>query len=112
MFNSEHIQSLEDELAQAKRDSEPRVVEEISRDKDAVVYQDQNGVTRRDCLGGVAPVYAERPILREPERLVDRPWDKEQGKIIKENSDERVIKLSSGAIRTDIKTVEEPVKPF
>lgn len=113
MSNQSRIEELEAELAVARFDSQPVIIELTKETKDERVFTNvTSGTVRRDCLGGVEPQYEDRPVLRTPERLVDRPWDKEVGKIIKENSDERVIKLASGAIRTDIKTVEEPVKLF
>lgn len=98
------IQTLEEQLAQAKRNAEPVVVELTSEDKDQRTYASSNGTVRVDLLGGTAPVYEE---AYTPLRQVHAsPWAEmsdDVGKVKSEDAVQRTSKLKSGAVRQDLK---------
>lgn len=101
MNQSNDIQSLEEQLAQAKRNSEPVIITE-ERSKDQVVYTNHtHGSVRVDLVS--APVPVERPVVKPEVAMVDRPIDPEVGKVVKETATERIIKLAGGTRRTDLK---------
>lgn len=105
-MNNNYIESLEAELAHAKRAAEPVIVEEVERTKDKVVYQNlTTGAVRVDLLGDVPPppVDEDRPRY---ETVIPSPWTelpREVGKVVSEDEVSRTAKLKSGALRTDLR---------
>lgn len=103
MSQQAYIQSLEEELAQAKRDAEPVIVEETERTSERVVYTNHtSGVVRTDLLGGTLPKPVEPVVVQ----AIASPWTempKEIGKVLEGNDTQRTAKLKSGAVRTDLR---------
>lgn len=103
-MHQDHIQELEVQLEAAKKAAEPVTVETIKHTRDEKVTVSSNGTTRRDALGGSPPQYlaGHAPVVTPPPAGLP-PVTKETGKVIKENEEERVVKLVSGTIRTEMK---------
>lgn len=99
-----YIEELEEQLKQAQKAATPVIVETIKHDQDEKVMVSSNGTTRTDYLGGSPQqlLGKAQPVI-EKQRLIDQPVPKEVGRVIKENEDERVVKLVSGTIRTERK---------
>ncbi len=103
-MSTNYIEDLEQQLQEAKTAATPVTVDVIKHDQDEKVSRSSNGTTRTDYLGGEPQqvLGKAQPLIEK--RLVDQPVPKEVGKVIKENEDERVVKLVSGTMRTDRKS--------
>lgn len=104
MTNQDYINKLEEELAQAKKDAEPVIVEKTSDTKDETTYVNKtSGTVRVDFKGGEPVRYDDGP------KLVDRTVymkdvPDEVGKVVKEDATKREVELNhSGTRRTDFK---------
>lgn len=107
MLNKNRIMSLEEELAQAKKDSLPQIVETVKDTKDEkVMVNKTSGTIRRDIIEGPET----QRIEPQQEKYVDltvyfpETVSPEVGKIVGEDSAKREIELNhSGTRRTDFK---------
>lgn len=100
---NDYIEELELQLQEAKKAATPVIVETIKHDQDEKVSVSSNGTTRRDALGGSPQqiLGKAQPVIEK--RLVDQPWNKDNGRLLKDTETEREAKLKSGTIRTDLK---------
>lgn len=101
---NQYIEQLETNLAEAIKASTPITVETVKHDHDEKVEVDSRGTTKRTVLGGAKPQYLPPhvPVVATAPAGLP-PVPKEVGKVIKENEDERVIKLASGSVLTQLK---------
>ncbi|MBX3325735.1 MAG: hypothetical protein U0223_11650 [Nitrospira sp.] len=101
---NDYIEQLETDLAEARKAATPVTVEVVKHTRDEKVSVSSNGTTRTDWLGGEPVKYlpGHVPVVSAtPTGLA--PVTKEVGKVIKENEEERVVKLVSGTIRRESK---------
>lgn len=101
----EHIQDLEQQLAQAKAAAQPIIIEKVKDTADEVVYENKtSGTVRVDRRGGEPVKFYEQPPAPAPEvSLVEKPFDSAIGKIVLVDDSKRVIDLTNGTKRTDLR---------
>ncbi|MBS0167552.1 MAG: hypothetical protein JSR29_15830 [Nitrospira sp.] len=99
-----YLEELHEQVKQAERAATPVTVEVIKQTRDEKVSVSSNGTTRTDYLGGKPVEYlpGHVPVVAAPPVGL-APVTKEVGKVIKENEDERITKLVSGSVRTEMK---------
>lgn len=111
MSHADHIQALEAELEQAKRDAQPSIV--IVVDHSQTEHTTQNLKTGTVRVDQILERSAQtQPIVHPPVSPKPIPGSVAAvspiGEVVKDDGNERVQKLSSGTIRTDITRWEEP----
>ncbi|MBX3327522.1 MAG: hypothetical protein U0223_16895 [Nitrospira sp.] len=101
---NDYIEQLETDLAEARKAALPVTVEVVKHTRDEKVSVSSNGTTRTDYLGGKPVEYlpGHVPVVAAPPVGL-APVPKEVGKVIKENEDERITRLVSGSVRTELK---------
>ena len=103
-----YVEHLKEELALAEKSATPVIVEVTERSHERVVFEDRtHGTTRIDWLGGTAPQYIERPVIKEAVTLEQEASvfathvPSEVGKVVSQDETKRTIELVSGTVRTD-----------
>jgi hypothetical protein len=102
-MSTNYIEELETQLEEAKKAATPVHVEVIKEDDQERVSVSSNGTTRTDYLGGQPQQVLGKAQPVPEKRLVDIPWNKDNGRLLKDTETEREAKLKSGTIRTDVK---------
>ncbi len=104
MLNATRVTELELELAVARKDAQPVIVEKVSESADEVVYINKtHGTTRKDMLGGEPVRYEDRPVAPVEEPIWSKLFDASVGKVTKQTESDRTIQLVSGTVRQDHK---------
>lgn len=105
MFNRLHIEKLERELEQTKRDALPQIVEKTNDTKDETTYVNKTtGTVRVDLKGGEPVRFQEGPRYEDRTVYMPETVAPEVGKIVKDDAQKRDIELKhSGTRRTDFK---------
>lgn len=105
MLNANRVTELREQLAVAEQDAKPVIVEKTEDNKDKTVYTNRtSGTVRTDLRGGEPVEYEERPPVPPAEvPFCDRPVEAAVGKIVLVDDSKRVIDLTSGTKRTDLR---------
>ncbi len=107
MSQQTHIEELEAQLEQAKRDAMPSIVVEVDHSQTERLTKNlKTGTLRLDLIDEThKPVITPRVVEVTGKRSTELPPEAE---LVSEDDNSRVMKLASGTVRTDITRYEAP----
>lgn len=109
MSNQDHIQTLEAELEQAKRDAMPSVTIEVDHTQTEHVTKNlKTGTVRVDLINETLPPSPQPRVIEVSGKTATTELPPE-AELLSDNGQERVMRLSSGTVRTDITRYEAPL---